>query len=186
MAIKRYKPTSPGRRGMTVSTFEEITKFEPEKSLLRPKKRTGGRNFTGKITSRHRGGGAYHHYRVIDFKRNKHNVVGTVIGIEYDPNRSARIALVEYTDSERRYILAPVGLGVGDSIISGENAEVRVGHTMKLRSIPLGTQIHNIEMQLGRGGQIVRSAGTSAAAHGPRGQLRHRAPAFGRDAPHPH
>ena len=162
MAIKRYNPTSFGRRGMTVSTFEEITKFEPEKGLLRPLRRTGGRNHTGKITARHRGGGSYHHYRVIDFKRNKFDLVGKVIGIEYDPNRSARIALVEYPDTERRYILAPVGLNVGDSIISGERAEIRPGHSLKLRVIPLGTSIHNIELQRGRGGQIVRSGGTVA------------------------
>lgn len=162
MGIKRYKPTSPGRRGMTVSTFAEVTKFEPEKSLLEPLRRTGGRNNTGKITARHRGGGAYHHYRVIDFKRNKFDVPGNVIGIEYDPNRSSRIALIEYADGERRYILSPLGLSVGDTVMSGERAEIRVGNALRLRAIPLGTQIHNIELQQGRGGQIVRSAGTSA------------------------
>jgi large subunit ribosomal protein L2 len=162
MAIKRYKPTSPGRRGMSVSTFEEITKFEPEKSLLQPLRRTGGRNNQGRITSRHRGGGAYHHYRVIDFKRNKFDVGATVVGIEYDPNRSARIALLRYDDGEKRYILAPVGLNVGDRVMSGASAEVRVGHTMPMRAIPLGTQLHNIELKRGRGGQIVRSAGASA------------------------
>ena len=162
MPIKRYKPTSPGRRGMSVSTFEEITKFEPEKSLLEPKKRTGGRNNTGRITARHRGGGAYHHYRIIDFKRNKPGMPARVVGIEYDPNRSARIALLEYEDGEKRYILAPLGLKVGDTVNSGPNADVRVGNALPLRNIPVGSQVHNIELQIGRGGQIVRSAGTAA------------------------
>ncbi len=162
MAIKRYKPTSPGRRGMSASTFEEVTKFEPEKSLLEPKKRTGGRNNQGRITARHRGGGAYHHYRRIDFKRNKHGVPATVVGIEYDPNRSARIALLEYSDGEKRYILAPLGLNVGDTLMSGPTAEVRVGNALPLRNIPVGSQVHNIELQIGHGGQIVRSAGASA------------------------
>src|ERR687885_921838 len=162
MAIKRYKPTSPGRRGMSVSTFEEITKFEPEKSLLRPLRRTGGRNNQGRITSRHRGGGAYHHYRVIDFKRNKFNVPATVLSIEYDPNRSARIALLRYEDGEKRYILAPQGLTAGDRVLSGEEVEPRVGNCLPLRRIPLGMSVHNLEMQPGRGGQLCRSAGTSA------------------------
>jgi large subunit ribosomal protein L2 len=162
MGIKRYKPTSPGRRGMSVSTFEEITKFTPEKSLLEPKKRTGGRNNTGRITARHRGGGAYHHYRIIDFKRNKQGVPATVVGIEYDPNRSARIALLEYSDGEKRYILAPLGLNVGDTVSSGPTAEVRVGNALPLRNIPVGSQVHNIELKIGRGGQIVRSAGAVA------------------------
>lgn len=162
MGIKRYKPTSPGRRGMSVSTFEEITKFEPERSLLEPKKRTGGRNNQGRITARHRGGGHKRHYRIIDFKRNKHGVPARVIGIEYDPNRSARIALLEYEDGERRYILAPLGLSVGDTVMSGPTAEIRVGNALPLRNIPVGTQIHNIELQIGHGGQIVRSAGAAA------------------------
>ena len=162
MAIKRYKPTSPGRRGMSVSTFEEITKFTPERSLLEPKKRTGGRNNTGRITARHRGGGSYHHYRVIDFKRNKQGMPATVVGIEYDPNRSARIALLEYQDGEKRYILAPLGLNVGDTVNAGPTADVRVGNALPLRNIPLGSQVHNIELQIGRGGQIVRSAGVAA------------------------
>jgi large subunit ribosomal protein L2 len=162
MPIKRYKPTSPGRRGMSVSTFEEITKFKPERSLLEAKKRTGGRNNTGRITSRSRGGGAYHHYRVIDFKRNKQGMPATVIGIEYDPNRSARIALLQYEDGEKRYILAPLGLTNGDIVNAGPTAEVRVGNALPLRNIPLGSQVHNIELQIGRGGQIVRAAGTSA------------------------
>ena len=162
MPIKRYKPTSPGRRGMSVSTFEEITKFKPERSLLEPKKRTGGRNNTGRITARSRGGGAYHHYRVIDFKRNKQGMPATVIGIEYDPNRSARIALLQYEDGEKRYILAPLGLTNGDVVNAGPTADVRVGNALPLRNIPLGSQVHNIELQIGRGGQIVRAAGTSA------------------------
>jgi large subunit ribosomal protein L2 len=162
MAIKRYKPTSPGRRGMSTTTFDDVTKFTPDRSLLEPKKRTGGRNNQGRITSRHRGGGAYHHYRVVDFKRNKPGVTANVVGIEYDPNRSARIALLEYADGEKRYILAPLGLNVGDTIMSGPDAEIRAGNALPLRNIPLGTQIHNVELQIGRGGQIVRSAGASA------------------------
>lgn len=162
MAIKRYKPTSPGRRGMSVSTFEEVTKFEPEKSLLQPKRRTGGRNNQGRITARHRGGGAYHHYRQIDFKRNKRGVPATVASIEYDPNRSARIALLEYSDGEKRYILAPIGLNVGDTVMSGPTAEMRVGNALPLRNIPVGSQVHNIELQIGHGGQLVRSAGAAA------------------------
>lgn len=162
MGIKRYKPTSPGRRGMSVSTFEEITKTRPQKSLLEAKRRTGGRNNQGRITARHRGGGHKRHYRIIDFKRNKQGVPAKVIGIEYDPNRSARIALLEYEDGERRYILAPLGLNVGDTVSSGPTAEVRVGNALPLRNIPVGSQIHNIELQIGRGGQIVRSAGAVA------------------------
>ncbi len=162
MGIKRYKPTSPGRRGMSVSTFEEITKTRPERSLLEAKRRTGGRNNQGRITARHRGGGHKRHYRIIDFKRNKQGMPAKVIGIEYDPNRSARIALLEYEDGERRYILAPLGLNVGDTVSSGPTAEVRVGNALPLRNIPVGSQIHNIELQIGRGGQIVRSAGAVA------------------------
>jgi len=160
--IKKYNPTSPGRREMSVATFEEITKSKPEKSLLVPKKSTGGRNNMGRITTRHRGGGHKQHYRIIDFKRDKLNIPGKVAAIEYDPNRSARIALINYADGEKRYILAPLGLKVGDNIMSGDQAEVRVGHTLPLRRIPLGTQIHNIELSLGKGGQLVRSAGASA------------------------
>lgn len=147
---------------MSVSTFEEVTKFTPERSLLEPKKRTGGRNNSGKITARHRGGGAYHHYRIIDFKRNKPGIAATVVGIEYDPNRSARIALLEYADGEKRYILAPLGLNVGDTVMSGPTADVRPGNALPLRNIPVGSQVHNIELQIGRGGQIVRSAGAVA------------------------
>jgi large subunit ribosomal protein L2 len=162
MAIKRYKPTSPGRRGMSAATFDEVTKWTPERSLLEAKKRTGGRNNQGRITARHRGGGSYHHYRVVDFKRNKPGVQATVVGIEYDPNRSARIALLQYADGEKRYILAPLGLNAGDTVSSGPDAEIRIGNALPLRNIPLGTQVHNVELQIGRGGQIVRSAGATA------------------------
>ena len=162
MPLKRYKPTSPGRRLTTVATFEEITAKKPEKSLIEIKKSNAGRNNQGRITVRHRGGGHKRFYRIIDFKRNKLGVPGRVATIEYDPNRSARIALIHYADGEKRYILAPLGLKVGDAIMSGSGAEVRVGNTLPIHSIPLGTQIHNIELQAGRGGQLVRSAGESA------------------------
>ncbi len=162
MPIRMYKPTSPGRRGMSVSTFEEITRSKPEKSLLRPLKSTGGRNNMGHITSRHRGGGVKRMYRLIDFKRNKFGVPAKVFSIEYDPNRSARIALLHYVDGEKRYILAPNGLKVGDMVMSGPAAEIRVGNALPLRNIPTGSMIHNIELSAGRGGQIVRSAGTAA------------------------
>jgi large subunit ribosomal protein L2 len=162
MPLKRYKPTSPGRRLTTVATFEEITAKKPEKSLIEIKKSNAGRNNQGRITVRHRGGGHKRFYRIIDFKRNKLGVPGRVATVEYDPNRSARIALIHYADGEKRYILAPLGLKVGDTIMSGSGAEVRVGNTLPIHSIPLGTQIHNIELQAGRGGQLVRSAGESA------------------------
>lgn len=162
MPVKVYKPTSPGRRGMSVSTFEEITQTTPEKGLLAPQKQNSGRNNQGRVTVRHRGGGHKRRYRIIDFKRDKHNIPATVKSIEYDPNRTARIALVVYADGEKRYILAPVGLAVGDTVMSGPNAEIRVGHTLPIYRIPLGTQLHNIELQPGKGGQLVRSAGTSA------------------------
>ena len=162
MALKVYRPTSPGRRGMSGSTFEEITKTKPEKSLLLPLKKKAGRNAQGKITVRHRGGGAKRRLRVIDFKRDKFGVPGRVATIEYDPNRSARIALIYYADGEKRYILAPLGLNVGDTIKSGSDAEIRPGNTLPLKLIPSGTQIHNIELQKGRGGQLVRSAGAAA------------------------
>jgi large subunit ribosomal protein L2 len=162
MALKKYKPTSPARRLTSVATFEEITATKPEKSLIEIKKSTAGRNNQGKITTRHRGGGHKRFYRIIDFKRNKLGIPGKVATIEYDPNRSARIALITYADGEKRYILAPLGLKVGDAIMSGSGAEVRVGNSLPIRNIPLGTQIHNIEMQAGRGGQLVRSAGESA------------------------
>jgi large subunit ribosomal protein L2 len=162
MPIKRYKPTSPGRRFMSVSSFEEITKKQPEKSLTEHLKTHSGRNNTGSITVRHRGGGHKKLYRIIDFKRNKLDVPGRVAAIEYDPNRSARIALVNYADGEKRYILAPLGLAVGDSVMAGTKAEVKPGHSMPLANLPLGTTIHNIELKLGRGGQMVRSAGGAA------------------------
>jgi large subunit ribosomal protein L2 len=162
MAIKIYRPTSPGRRNMSVSVYTDVTRTEPERSLLAPLRKTGGRNSRGKITVRHRGGGHKRRYRLIDFKRNKFNVAGRVDSIEYDPNRSARIALVVYSDGDKRYILAPVGLGVGDVVMSGPNAEIRPGNALPIRQIPLGTVIHNIELYPGRGGQMVRSAGGSA------------------------
>lgn len=162
MAIKTYKPTSPGRRGMTGSTFEEITHSEPERSLLRPLRKRSGRNVQGRITVRHRGGGHKRLYRLIDFKRDKVDIPARVRSIEYDPNRSARIALLVYGDGEKRYIIAPLGLQVGDTVTSGEGAEVRVGNALPLERIPLGTLVHNIELYPGRGGQMVRSAGTSA------------------------
>jgi len=162
MAIKVYKPTSPGRRGMTGSTFEEITRMEPERNLLHPLRKRSGRNVHGRITVRHRGGGHKRRYRLIDFKRDKAGIPAWVRSIEYDPNRSARIALLVYADGEKRYIIAPLGLQVGDAVMSGEDAEIRVGNALPLARIPLGTLVHNIELHPGRGGQMVRSAGTSA------------------------
>ncbi|MFN8454344.1 MAG: 50S ribosomal protein L2 [Anaerolineae bacterium] len=162
MPVKLYKPTSAGRRGMSVSTFEEITRSEPERSLLAPLKKKAGRNNQGRITVRHQGGGHKQRYRIIDFKRDKVGVPGKVSSVEYDPNRTARIALITYADGEKRYILAPLGLKVGDTVMSGSNAEIRVGNALPIYRIPLGTQIHNIELQPGKGGQLVRSAGTSA------------------------
>ena len=162
MSIKVYKPTSPGRRDMSVSTFEELTRTRPEKSLLRPMKKKAGRNFRGKITVRHRGGGHKRRYRVIDFKRDKFGVPGRITTIEYDPNRSARIALVTYVDGEKRYIIAPLGLKVGDMVMSGPGAEIREGNALPLASIPVGSTVHNIELHIGKGGQLVRAAGTSA------------------------
>ena len=162
MALKVYRPTSPGRRGMSGSTFEEITKAEPEKSLLLPLKKKAGRNKQGRITVRHRGGGAKRRLRIIDFKRDKFGVPGRVAAIEYDPNRSARLALIYYADGEKRYILAPLELSVGDTIMSGSDAEIKPGNVLPLKLIPTGTLIHNIELQKGRGGQLVRGAGTSA------------------------
>jgi len=162
VALKVYRPTSPGRRGMSSSTFEEITKGKPEKSLLLPLKKKAGRNSRGKITVRHRGGGAKQRLRIIDFKRDKVGVPGRVAAIEYDPNRSARIALIHYADGAKRYILAPLELNVGNTIMSGSDAEVKPGNTLPLKLIPTGTLIHNIELERGRGGQLVRSAGTAA------------------------
>lgn len=162
MALKAYRPTSPGRRGMTSSTFEEITKSKPEKSLLLPLKKKAGRNNQGRITVRHRGGGAKRSLRIIDFKRAKLGVPGRVAAIEYDPNRSARLALIYYADGDKRYILAPVGLGVGDTIKAGKDAEFKPGNALPLGLMPSGTLVHNIELQPGRGGQIARSAGEAA------------------------
>jgi large subunit ribosomal protein L2 len=162
LALKIYNPTSPGRRGMVGADFSAITKTTPEKSLLLPKKRKAGRSNQGRITVRHRGGGAKRQLRVIDFKRDKIGIPGKVASIEYDPNRSANIALINYVDGEKRYVLAPVGLKVGLVISSGPGAEIKPGNALPLRAIPLGTAVHNIELSRGRGGQIVRSAGTSA------------------------
>jgi len=162
MDVKKVKPTSPGRRFQVYSTFDEITSSTPEKSLLRPIKKTGGRNANGRITCRHRGGGQKRHYRIIDFKRDKTGIPAKVASIEYDPNRSARIALLHYADGEKRYILAPVNLKVNDKIESGPDADIKPGNTLPLSNIPLGTHIHNIELRPGNGGQIVRSAGTFA------------------------
>lgn len=162
MGIKQYKPTSPGRRGATGYTFEEITKKKPEKSLTVPLKRKAGRNRQGRITVRHRGGGAKRMLRLIDFKRDNFGVPGKVAAIEYDPNRSARIALIHYADGDKRYILWPVGLKVGDTVMCGPEAEIRPGNALPLRRIPLGTAVHNVELALKRGGQLVRSAGGSA------------------------
>jgi large subunit ribosomal protein L2 len=162
MAIKKVKPTSPGRRFQTYSTLEEITSATPEKSLLRPLKKSGGRNARGRVTCRHRGGGHKRHYRIIDFKRDKPGIPARVATIEYDPNRSARIALLHYADGEKRYILAPQQLKVNDVVESGPEADIKPGNALPLRNIPLGTRIHNIELRRGKGGQIVRSAGTYA------------------------
>ncbi|MBT3312835.1 MAG: 50S ribosomal protein L2 [Desulfobacterales bacterium] len=162
MAIIKVKPTSPGRRSQEYSSFDNITKTTPEKSLLKPARKKGGRNSNGRITIRHRGGGHRRHYRVIDFKRNKDGIPGKVSSIEYDPNRSVRIALINYADGEKRYILLPLKLNVGDTILSGPDADIKPGNTLPLSNIPLGTQIHNIELRQGKGGQIVRSAGTYA------------------------
>ena len=162
MAIKKYKPITPSLRHMTVLKSDEITKHEPEKSLLATLKKNAGRNSQGSITVRHRGGGAKRKYRIIDFKRDKDQIPAKVAGIEYDPNRSANIALLHYVDGEKRYILAPNGLKVGDVIFSGEGSDIKVGNCLKLKDMPVGTLVHNIELKEGKGGQMVRSAGTSA------------------------
>jgi len=162
MAIKNYKPTSPGRRGATGYSFDEITRSTPEKSLLVSKKRMAGRNNQGKISVRHRGGGAKRRLRIIDFKRDKYGVPGKVATIEYDPNRTARIALIHYADGEKRYILWPAGLKVGDAVMSGPQAEIKLGNALPLRNMPAGTMIHNLELHKGKGGQLVRGAGGSA------------------------
>ena len=162
MPVKLYKPTSPGRRGMSGFTFEEITRSAPESTLVRGLRKRGGRNLRGRITVRHRGGGHKRLYRLIDFKRDKRDVPARVTSIEYDPNRTSRIALLQYADGEKRYIIAPLGLRVGDTVVCGEQADIRPGNALPLRIIPLGTLVHNIELQVGRGGQMVRAAGTSA------------------------
>jgi large subunit ribosomal protein L2 len=173
MAIKKFVPTSPGRRFMTVSTFEEITKKEPEKALLEPLKKKAGRNAAGRITVRHHGGGHKQQYRIIDFKREKDGIPAVVAAIEYDPNRSARIALLHYADGEKRYILAPLGLKVGTKISSGPGSEIRPGNTLQLLNIPVGTLVHNIEMIPGKGGQLVRSAGGVAQLMAKEGKYCH-------------
>jgi large subunit ribosomal protein L2 len=162
MAVKKFSPTSPARRFMTVSTFEEITRKKPEKSLVKILKKTGGRNAYGRVTVRHRGGGTKRKYRIIDFKRDKDGIQAKVAAIEYDPNRTANIALLHYKDGEKRYILAPVGLNVGDIVESGADADIKPGNTLPLVNIPVGTMIHNIELKPGKGGQLVRSAGNAA------------------------
>jgi large subunit ribosomal protein L2 len=170
MAIKKYKPTSNGRRGMTTSDFAEITTSTPEKSLLAPVKRKGGRNNQGKLTVRHQGGGHKRQYRIIDFKRDKDGIPGRVATVEYDPNRSANIALINYVDGEKRYILAPKNLVVGTEVMSGPDADIKVGNALPLVNIPVGTVVHNIELKPGKGGQLVRSAGTSAQVLGKEGK----------------
>ena len=162
MAVKKYKPTTPGRRGMTGHTFEEITKTSPERSLTISRKKYSGRNNSGRVTVRHRGGGSRRKLRVIDFKRDKRGIPATVAAIEYDPNRTARLALLNYADGEKRYIIAPLNLNVGDSVEAGENVDIRAGNSLPIANIPAGTLIHNIELKEGRGGQIVRAAGSSA------------------------
>jgi len=175
MAVKKYKPTTPGQRGMTGYSFDEITKDKPEKSLLLPLRKSGGRNFSGRITVRHRGGGARRQIRLVDFKREKIDIPAKVAAIEYDPNRTSQLALLYYADGEKRYILAPVDLKVGDTVISGANAEIRPGNSLPISNIPVGTMVHNVELKRGRGGQLVRSAGVAAqllAKEGDYAQLR--------------
>ena len=175
MGIRILKPVTPGTRWMTIPSFDEITKSEPEKSLIEPLKKSGGRNTNGHIPSRHRGGGHKRFYRVIDFKRNKHNVEAKVVAIEYDPNRSARIALLQYNDGEKRYIIAPDGLKVGERLMSGTQADIRSGNALPLSNIPVGTFVHNVELRPGKGGQLARSAGASIqlmAKEGKYAQLR--------------
>lgn len=173
MGIKKFKPTSPGRRQMTVSTFEEITSIEPEKSLLAPLQKKGGRNAQGRLTVRHQGGGHKRQYRIIDFKRDKDGIPAKVATIEYDPNRSANIALLNYADGEKRYILAPNGLRVGDMVTSGPDADIKTGNALPMKNIPVGTVIHNIELKPGKGAQMVRSAGGSAQLMAKEGAYAH-------------
>ncbi len=162
MAVKKFKPTTPGQRGMTGSTFKEITKTSPERSLLKPLRKSGGRNLYGRVTVRHRGGGSRRHIRIIDFKRDKRGIGARVAAIEYDPNRTARLALLNYVDGEKRYILAPLDLKVGDLVMSGATAEIRPGNSLPIANIPVGTMVHNVELNPGRGGQLVRAAGGAA------------------------
>ena len=162
MAVKKYKPVTPGQRGMTGSTFEEITKSTPERSLIVAQRKFGGRNAYGRVTVRHRGGGNRQYIRIVDFKRDKRNIPAKVAAIEYDPNRTARLALLNYADGEKRYIVAPLGLKVGDMVLSGPQAEIRAGNSLPLANIPVGTLVHNIELKEGKGGQLVRTAGGSA------------------------
>ena len=173
MGIKHFKPTTPSTRNMTVSTFEEITKKSPEKSLLATKKKNAGRNSYGRITVRHQGGGNRQKYRIIDFKRQKDNVAAKVLGIEYDPNRTANIALIEYEDGEKSYILAPIGLKDGDKVESGANVDIKPGNCLPIESIPVGTMIHNIELNPGQGGKLVRSAGQEAQLMAKEGKYAH-------------
>src|SRR6266498_5191831 len=160
MAVKKYKPVTPGTRGMTGHSFEEITKSKPERSLVVELRKSGGRNSYGRVTVRHRGGGHKRFIRIVDFKREKRNIPAKVAAIEYDPNRTARLALLFYADGEKRYIVAPKGLAVGDTVVSGPGSDIRVGNAMPLFEIPLGTTVHNVELKIGRGGQLARSAGT--------------------------
>jgi large subunit ribosomal protein L2 len=171
MGIKKFNPTTPSRRFMSSSDFAEVTTDRPEKSLVKATKKSGGRNNRGRITSRHRGGGHKRRYRVIDFKRGKLGVPGTVAAVEYDPNRSARIALIHYADGEKRYIIWPLGLAVGDTVVAGDDAEITPGNALKLTRVPLGAWVHNIEMQIGRGGQMCRSAGSYAQVMAKEGEL---------------
>jgi large subunit ribosomal protein L2 len=162
MAVKKYKPITPGQRGMTGYTFEEITKSKPERSLLKPLRKSGGRNMYGRVTVRHRGGGHRRNIRIVDFKRDKRSIPARVAAIEYDPNRTARLALLFYVDGEKRYIIAPLDLRVGDAVMSGPGAELRPGNSLPISNIPVGTMVHNVELQEGRGGQLVRAAGGAA------------------------
>lgn len=173
MAVKKYKPVTPGMRHRTGYTFEEITKKKPERSLIVIKRKRGGRNTYGRVTVRHRGGGNKRYIRVVDFKRNKRDIPAKVAAIEYDPNRTARLALLHYADGEKRYIIAPIGLSVGDTVMAGVNAEIRPGNALPISSIPVGTMIHNIELMEGRGGQLVRSAGTAAQLLAKEGDYAH-------------
>ena len=171
MGVKKYKPTTPGQRGMTGYTFEEITRATPEKSLIAPRRRHGGRNAYGRVTVRHRGGGHRRQMRILDYRRDKHGIPGVVASIEYDPNRTARVALLHYADGEKRYILAPIDIKVGDTLMSGPSAEIRAGNCLPISNIPVGTLIHNIELKSGRGGQIVRAAGGAAQLLGKEGDF---------------